>query len=731
MSRAGLFSGQQIWTASQINLSDADPASLAGISTPLSQLASLTDANRTSAAANAAKVDLASGIANLFAESGSFAGEHGSLQSKQLLHDSHLLHSGDTEPLRLYAREGSVSGLALFSPKRTQIFAAGDISDIGFYLQNLNPSDVSFIASGGTITAYDPLSPLQSLAKSDNVNNLVIPIQSGDIQGSGPGTFEILARKNIDLGNGLNNADGTGVGITSVGNSRNPGLPFYGADIVVAAGVDLGKGLSGIGVDTQNLITKLQFSDKKDFSDIDTYFGQLVFKAAGVSIYDFKIDTAASPKIVTYFQDRGISNGLDELVANLKEPLLSKYNEFYKYIKSLNEVHLTNYKKEQLLYIYTKYITYINYPNQGPLTTYEKSLLAQYILLDPDMRPRHNFLNETTASAGSINGILRDDLLAEFKSLSVQQVNQLRDLLGVEHFFNILRNSGTDVGNPDASVPNYSDGDKAISIFFSQTDTGGSVTTWSRDIRTKNSGNITIIAPLGGLTLANTAIGSTLAPPGIVTEHGGAIDIYTQQKVDIGIGRIFTLRGGDITIWSDKGDIAAGFSAKTVASAPPTRVLIDPQSLNVLTDLAGLATGGGIGELDTVEGVPLGTVSLIAPKGAIDAGDAGIVAKGNLVLVAPVIKGAGNISGGATVGAPAAAPPAAPSASGATAASTASAANNASAQQIAKQAVQQADDSPSLFDIEVLGYGGGDGGESDDFQKKASAGGTLPPQASL
>jgi hypothetical protein len=610
MSQAGLFSGQQIWTASQINLSDADPAGLAGISTPLSQLATLSGANRTSAAANAAKSDLASGITDLFAESGSFTGEHGSLQSKQQLHDSQLLHSGDTEALRLYALEGSISGLTLFSPKKSQISAAGDITDIGFYLQNLSPSDISYISSGGTITAYDPLSPLQSLANSDNVNNLKIPLQSGDIQGNGPGTFEILAAKNIDLGNGLNNADGTGVGITSIGNARNPALPFNGADIVVAAGLNLPSGLSSPG---------------------------------GLGLENFVNTILAGPSGERY---------LSELAETM---------------------------------------------------TYSGTQPLQPVTLE-------SFSPDST--------------------LTPEQ----QALLELQLFTIALRDNGRDYNDEAATdYKSYASGRDAIKALFTESSAAGSVTTWSRDIRTKNQGNISIIAPGGGLTLANTAVGSTLAPAGIVTEHGGGINIYTQHNVDIGIGRIFTLRGGDIMIWSDKGDIAAGSSAKTVASAPPTRVLIDPQSLNVLTDLAGLATGGGIGVLATVEGVPPGNVDLIAPDGVIDAGDAGIRSSGNLNLAATKILNADNIAAsGSTAGAPPAAPPpAAPNVSGATAASTASAANNAAAQQVAKQAEQQADDSPSLFDIEVLGYGGGEGEEGTDDQKKASAGDTPPPQASL
>jgi hypothetical protein len=56
--------------------------------------------------------------------------------------------------------------------------------------------------------------------------------QARDIQISGPGALEVAAGRNPDLGSGANNADGTGEGLTSIGNGRNPFLTFEGASII-------------------------------------------------------------------------------------------------------------------------------------------------------------------------------------------------------------------------------------------------------------------------------------------------------------------------------------------------------------------------------------------------------------------------------------------------------------------------------------------------------------------
>ncbi|MFZ4682281.1 MAG: filamentous hemagglutinin family protein, partial [Terrimicrobiaceae bacterium] len=214
-----------------------------------------------------------------------------------------------------------------------------------------------------------------------------------------------------------------------------------------------------------------------------------------------------------------------------------------------------------------------------------------------------------------------------------------------------------------------------------------------------------------GMTMASTLPTASLTPPGVVTEFGGAVNVFLKGDLDIGATRIFTLRGGDLTIWSSEGDIAAGTAAKTVVSAPPTRVTIDATSAEVQTDLGGLATGGGIGVLASVDGVEPGNVTLIAPVGTVDAGDAGIRATGDITIAAAAVVNADNISaGGASVGVPTTAVVAAPNIAGLSSASSSTGATSSAATQMANQARPEPtpEETPSAITVEVLGYGGGE-----------------------
>lgn len=300
---------------------------------------------------------------------------------------------------------------------------------------------------------------------------------------------------------------------------------------------------------------------------------------------------------------------------------------------------------------------------------------------------------------------------------------ELAAVAGLDAVFEILKA----VGQSASASGSYDEGYAVLDEVFG-TDVGraGELFTRSRDIRTVRGGGIRLGVPGGGITMASSITGNPLAPPGIVTEAGGTLSIFTDGNVEIGRARIFSLRGGDITIWSSTGDIAAGSAPKTVVTAPPTRVVVDATSAEVLTDLGGLATGGGIGSLQLRATDAPSDVVLIAPQGTVDAGDAGIRATGNIAVAAAQVLNADNISaGGTSAGVPAPAPVAAPNVAGLSSASSSTAATSSAAQDVARQSEPQATElaeAPSVFTVEVLGYGGSEEPEEPREEENASAG---------
>jgi filamentous hemagglutinin len=573
----GVESAGTTFYSSLINLSDTSPSNIPSITNPAGDPFGLLNGDLTE---NPATQNVAlSTELNL----------HGTDPDNNTL----PLHSGDLNPVYLYADNGDISGITLFSPKFSQVIAGKDITDVSFYIQNTAASDISVIGAGGNIVPYD----LNSVLRQDamvSINSL--PPNSGDLQISGPGTLEVLAGDNFTL-------LGSATGLTSIGQERNPLLPFAGADIVAAAG--LGSASTGLDVGS------LDFTDAKGAGFIDQFLNP------------------SSSFSARYLPDLADAMGLGNALSDA-----------------------------QIWDIFS------NIPDSS-LTPQEKALQAA---LTPGNR----------------------------------------DSLALTVFYEVLRDAGRD---HNALGTNYNAGYAAIAALLpSGNSYQGNIDLTSSEIKTTSDSNISLFAPGGQITVGvNSSQAVDVTNLGIFTQDGGNISIFAKDNVNVGTSRIFTLHGGNEIIWSTLGNIAAGSSSKTVLSAPPTRVLVDSISGDVELDLAGLATGGGIGVLESVVGAPPGDVDLIAPSGVVDAGDAGIRASGNVNIAAVQVLNAGNISfGGKSSGVPTTTTPnfGALAAASSTAGSSVAAAGNTASSQ--SNHTQVADNMPSLISVEVLGYGGGD-----------------------
>jgi hypothetical protein len=180
---------------------------------------------------------------------------------------------------------------------------------------------------------------------------------------------------------------------------------------------------------------------------------------------------------------------------------------------------------------------------------------------------------------------------------------------------------------------------------------GGDISNFGSQFKTEQGGAITLYAPAGsvfaGLTAGNSQKPSE-ADTGIFTVRGGAVSGLVRDDFLVNKGRVFTLGGGDITLVSQRANIDAGKGAKTAASAPPPLLTVDKDG-RVSVDVASSISGSGIATLKTRADAAPGDVFAIAPRGVFDAGDAGVRSSGSVLVVAPVVRNADNISASGSI----------------------------------------------------------------------------------
>lgn len=289
---------------------------------------------------------------------------------------------------------------------------------------------------------------------------------------------------------------------------------------------------------------------------------------------------------------------------------------------------------------------------QAP-STYGANLIAYMEKLDP------------VANAG----ISYSSALSAFKQLSPsQQLPLLAAVLLDELSATGLAHNSQGTG--------YARGYDAINALFPAASAQGATLQYSGDLnmfysqlKTESGGDIYTLVPGGSVVVGvanpaanlNTVKGFFTASGqevpgfvdlGILALASGTIQGFAAQNFEVNQSRILTLEGGDIILWASNGDIDAGKGAKSASGAPPPTIQTDSNG-NLFVDPSNAVSGSGIGQLLTVPGIQPGLVNLIAPKGTVNAGDAGIRVAGNLNIAAVQVIGASNITvAGTSTGVP-------------------------------------------------------------------------------
>lgn len=237
------------------------------------------------------------------------------------------------------------------------------------------------------------------------------------------------------------------------------------------------------------------------------------------------------------------------------------------------------------------------------------------------------------------------------------------------------------------------------SLFDENKQWDGDVSLVFSTLNTKDGGDVGVITPGGGidvgLPIQLPGVTKGAAELGIISTRTGDLSLLVNDSIRVNQSRTFAL-DGDIMMWASEGDIDAGRGAKTATGAANVNVTIDATG-KVVVDYGAVIAGSGI------RGA--GDVSLFAPAGIIDAGDAGIGARGNITLAAQQVVGADNIDvGGVSIGVPT---NTGVSAGVTTAGSVGSAATSASMGEVAEQAEggDEATEQVAFLTVEIIGLG--------------------------
>ncbi|MCW0182013.1 MAG: filamentous hemagglutinin family protein [Zavarzinia sp.] len=658
-------------------------------------------------------------------------------------HNGAITHAGDERPVRIAAGldiGGTGGGLILSVAEQARIAAGRDIVNMMFFGQNVAVSDITRITAGRDITATTRLvAPASGFEGPETILADLRPAVLGNtFVIGGPGSFVIEAGR--DLGPFLNSADITAIrnigdaklaavtetyggGILSVGNEWNPYLAETGADVSVLFGVAGGADFDalrdyyvdpakvaalpdelvtegGVPLHAASLVTWMKAHRP---ADLLAAYGRVdVTAEEAYAVFVALPDLDQRPFLTGLFFDEL------EAFANPESPSFGESARGYAAISRLfpaDRGYTANGEAEDDFASVRDLLT---------LKGYGADLAAGLDRLADDGYTVTVGTDDFTAQL--VDGIYRkleDGALVTLSAAEQTAFNaQVLDALA------------TGKGAVDHIVARRQTGDLDLRLATLQTARGGDIAIFGPGGRViagstvRTSEQAARRAYDGGRLYAGNADGANFISPfaavieaiptgleGVLTLRGGAISSFTDGDFLLNQSRLYTRAGGDITLWSSNGDLNAGQGPKTTANVPPVVVKVN-QDIFVEEDRAGSTSGAGIAAYPAESGEDP-DVYLIAPRGTVDAGDAGVRVSGSLFVAAQVVVNADNFQvSGASVGTPVAA---VADVGGLAAASAAATAATESATAAGPGGGGNAvSDQPSIITVEVLGYGGGE-----------------------
>ncbi|QJD30273.1 filamentous haemagglutinin family protein [Methylococcus geothermalis] len=306
------------------------------------------------------------------------------------------------------------------------------------------------------------------------------------------------------------------------------------------------------------------------------------------------------------------------------------------------------------------------------------------------------------------DGLNYADAAAAYQALPGDQQHEL--LLAI--LFDEIRASAAQAAKTGRRS-DYDRGFAAIDTLFphdGDTKYKGNLSLFFSKIHTVDGGDINLLVPGGGVNagLAVAFAGSKAASDlGIVAQRQGAVNALVNGNFMVNQSRVFAMDGGDITIWSSNGNIDAGRGAKSAIAAPPPRITFDERG-NLQVEFPPVVSGSGIRTAASTTSRP-GDVFLAAPRGVVDAGEAGIGGT-NVAIAATAVLGASNIQvGGTATGVPSGnvSVPVVPAGAAAAAGAATQAAMQSTVSDSEEKSEPKVADSSSLnpLKVELLGFG--------------------------